>query len=221
MQNFGNKRGWDYREFAMTLSLRLSIPEKHIHAERQGTLLHRSTERKKFVSKMHKPLMPYIIRNRRCLEQRVSLRVTHMTGFSESRIVAALAKATTDRIVRKVIAQLQRQTEGRQSGDDSGLANVWDEVCVQLQFQESIFWDVYVETVKQFLAGPVDDLADYELAAVWLQTPQGEDWLGEEDGSRDADPVYWGDVVDYLFEMLCEKAANWSNPRIRTYLDRY
>ena len=49
------------------------------------------------------------------------------------KIISRLADLECKRVSRKVIRNLQRLTEGMQSGDDSVLANVWDEVCVQVR----------------------------------------------------------------------------------------
>jgi hypothetical protein len=52
-------------------------------------------------------------------------------ALSESRIVRNLAEQVCLRISRRVIKALQQLTNGPQSGDDSCLANAWDELCVQ------------------------------------------------------------------------------------------
>jgi len=52
-----------------------------------------------------------------------------------------------------VINQLMLLKEGfLLSGDDSGLKNTWEEICVQLQGDESIHWGVYEEVVRNFIA---------------------------------------------------------------------
>ena len=55
-----------------------------------------------------------------------------------SEIVSKLGASVLDRLVRGVVRDLQAMKDGLQSGDDSGLANIWDEVCVQVQYQESV-----------------------------------------------------------------------------------
>jgi len=54
-------------------------------------------------------------------------------------LIEEIASIESKRIVRRVIQFLQQMTEGRLSGDDSGLRNVWDEVCVQVRGQESVY----------------------------------------------------------------------------------
>jgi hypothetical protein len=34
------------------------------------------------------------------------------------------------------------------SGDDSELKTTWDEICAQVQYEHSIFWETYDEIVR-------------------------------------------------------------------------
>lgn len=140
--------------------------------------------------------------------------------LSEIAIARQLAEHTAERITRRVIAALQRLTDCQLSGDDSSLENTWDEICVQVQYEESYAWDVYLETVKAILGGDVEDLAAHEREALWLQTEQGSDWDCEDDENREPYPVLNDDIVEYLLnDYVLAAAGRWSNPRIRAYLE--
>src|SRR5258706_15995920 len=89
--------------------------------------------------------------------------------------IDALAEKVTARAVRRAIVHLQRM-DAELSGDDSGLINVWDEICVQVQNQESTVWDAYQDTVQSIVSGVVKGLAPLECEAVWLQTDRGSEW---------------------------------------------
>lgn len=139
--------------------------------------------------------------------------------LSEIAIVKSLADATAKRISRAAIASLQRLPGVW--GQESGPKSTWDEICVQIQFEESAAWDVYDETVKSLIGGMIEDLPTHELEALWLQTDEGSDWDCEDPYDRDDYPVYRGDVVHYLVTAhIYTTAGRWSNPRIRAYLDR-
>jgi hypothetical protein len=79
--------------------------------------------------------------------------------FSESGVVSALASAAYDRLTQSIIRNRQRLTSGELSGDDSGLRNVWDEICVQIQYDQSVYWDAYDETTRSVVAAHVASLA--------------------------------------------------------------
>ena len=65
----------------------------------------------------------------------------------EKDLLKKFAKEIAIRIAKKTILALQK-IENTLSGDDSGLKNTWDEICVQIQYEESLFWSAYDETVQ-------------------------------------------------------------------------
>lgn len=142
--------------------------------------------------------------------------------LSEFQIVGRLAEAASKRACRRAIRSLQEMTERLHSGGDSCLTNAWEELCVQIQYEQSFHWDTYDETVKQVLAQEVEKLSAYEREAIWLQTKEGQDWDAEDDESRDRYPVVEDQIVEYLKDEYVYPAASaWSNKRIRKYLESY
>ena len=106
------------------------------------------------------------------------------------------------------------------SGDDSCLANTWDEICVQIQHEESFAWDAYEQTVRAIVAGDVEELPIFERDAVWLQTPEGGDWDCDDEDERVSNPVVLDDIVSYVIrDYIYAQAGDWTNPRIRQYID--
>jgi hypothetical protein len=140
--------------------------------------------------------------------------------LSESAIVHAVAQEASQRIAGKIIAALQGMRD-KLSGDDSELETIWDEICAQVQYEESILWDAYDETVRDMVGQYVAELPQYEREAIWFQTDAGIDWDCEEPEDREAYPVVDDDIVDYLvYKYVYSQAADWSNARIEAYLAR-
>jgi hypothetical protein len=140
--------------------------------------------------------------------------------MSESPIVREVADKAARRITRKVISALQKMTETL-SCDDSQLETTWDEICAQIQGQLSVHWDVYDETVRGIVGAQLASLAKHEREAIWLQTQAGIDWSCEEEETRQAPPVVESNLVDWVTSQhVYAEAANWSNARIRTYLEQ-
>ena len=140
--------------------------------------------------------------------------------LSESAIVSAVAEEAAQRITRKVIAVLQDMNDTL-SGDDSELETTWDEICVQVQDEESVFWDVYDEIVRDRVRAHVAELPKFEREAIWLQTDAGIDWACDEPEDRNSYPIADDDIVNYLVpKYLYSQAADWSNPRIEAYFAR-
>jgi hypothetical protein len=139
------------------------------------------------------------------------------TPLSESSIVRVVANLAAKRVARKVIALLQK-TEPQIPPANSGLNNAWDEICVQVQFEYSLDWDAYDQTVRQFVRGYLTEVPQHEREAIWLQTDEGDDWLSKED--HDANPVFDDDIIAHITsEYIYEEAGRWSNSRIRDYID--
>lgn len=134
-------------------------------------------------------------------------------------IIHKLAEKECTTISAKVIRRLQRMTESMQSGDDTPLKNIWDEICVQVQSQESIFWELYLTEIARIIASYVDELDNHIKQAIWLQTDEGVSW---ECDHENADVVYSSDddIVEYIMDkFVLPAAADWSNERIKKYLD--
>lgn len=140
--------------------------------------------------------------------------------LSEPRIVSDLAQALTQRLVLGCIRDLQRMQDCLLSGEHTPLRSVWEEICVQQQREESLSWWAYLETMTALAEVRVENLQPYELDALWLLTPQGEDWDCELEGEHPDYPVFRSDVIEYIRGEVLNRANDWSNERIRCYLLR-
>ena len=141
--------------------------------------------------------------------------------FSESAVIRAFAEEICQRLTRKMIASLQKMNDALHSGDGSGLENTWDEICVQVQYEQSILWNLYDSTVRQMVEAEVEKLSPQEREAIWLQTPEADGWEFDEESEHAHYPVCYDDIVGYVVkERIYHEAGRWNNQRIREYLDR-
>ncbi len=92
-------------------------------------------------------------------------------------------------ILDKVVSYLQGM-EANLSGDDSPLANVWDEIKDQMQNEESYCWDAYEQTIKSLIDGEIEEA---NKSGGVERPPCFDD---------DAD-----DLTDTFCQMLLERAA--------------
>jgi hypothetical protein len=118
-------------------------------------------------------------------------------------------EAIAGRVARRVVRKLIHLTD-TQSGDDSGLINVWEEICVQVQVEQSVLWDAYDMTAYQIVEAEVKALPAPEV----LRLSQ---WFS---GDEETDEYSSEDVSAQLLKSVYTLAANWSNRRIRAYMER-
>lgn len=77
----------------------------------------------------------------------------------EQHLVAAWASQLSDKLIKDAIQSLAAMDSQEMISGDSGLKNVWEEVCVQVQDEQSIYWEAYVETMEGVLAGYIKHFA--------------------------------------------------------------
>lgn len=135
-------------------------------------------------------------------------------ALTSDAIAARLAKATIRRIVMSTIRSLQRTNSGL-SGENC-LRSLWDEICVQVQHQHSIYWATYELTLRSMVEAAVGELPDYVRGAIWLQTEAGWEWERDPDDNQSDISA---DITQYLLtEHLYPAAEAWSNQAIRRYM---
>lgn len=152
--------------------------------------------------------------------------MSHMTSKPKQRVLSesAIVQAVAERACRRCVHSIRRSLQGMSaelSGEDSGLHNVWEEICVQIQYEHSVVWDMYEQTLRALVEGAVEDMAQLEQEAIWLQTDSASDWECNDGKERDPYPVFKDDIIEYILnEHLLYEAGRWTNPRIRAYIDR-
>jgi len=146
-------------------------------------------------------------------------------------IISHVSNEACKEVSAKVVRSLRKMTEGMQSGDDTPLKNIWDEVCVQRQDEYSVMWDAYEETILAFIEQEVRKLDELVIGAIWLQTEEGDDWADEIQDRIDDGEIeeYKQEAVDYnlddvdkyiLVEYVLKLASEWTNKRIEKYIDK-
>lgn len=162
-----------------------------------------------------------------------------------SKILRENAENTTNGIIKNVIREFQNMKGDAftLSGDDSGLENTWDEICVQVQAEEFVTWNIYENQIELSIQSKVEDLDFDEAFAIWLLTDKFDDWSScdshtysegqeytvydffktasnyfDEDGYPNDFCI--DDVKNYLFHRIINEASDYTNKRIEKYLER-
>ncbi len=165
----------------------------------------------------------------------------HHTLDPDARVVTDLAERAAALVAKRTRYRLQRM-KNLLSGDDSRLRNTWDEICAQVQGDQSCYGEEYEHTIDSVILSELQKLPAVELRALWLQTDEGEDRRSKArhrsstvadrpvddeacdsesaraDRDSEAIPLYVEDIIPTISQRVYELAEDWSNRRIRAYL---
>ncbi|MCY1515563.1 hypothetical protein D9M68_501520 [compost metagenome] len=137
----------------------------------------------------------------------------------EQHIVASWAAKLSGRAVNDMVLRLEGM-EATLSGD-SGLENVWEEVCAQVQGEESIDWSTYEDIIVDLLHSVVKGLDRDAQLALWAATDAGWDYIydhhADKNGAVGA-PLDIGAIVAKLKEDVLSAAADYESPSLYRYL---
>ncbi|MBK59570.1 MAG: hypothetical protein CML01_12295 [Pseudomonas sp.] len=133
----------------------------------------------------------------------------------EQHIVRAWASRLAATIVKEVISDLESM-DAMLSGD-SGLANVWEEICAQVQKEESYQWAVYEDVIESLLYACLEELDRDAQLALWTATDAGWDYIydhhADSDGSASV-PLSTDDIVCKLASDVLSAAADYESPSL-------
>ena len=142
-------------------------------------------------------------------------------------LVDEFADAARARICRGVVSGLRR-FQLSLAGENSILRTAWDDICVQMQTEQSFHWETaYIPTIEQFISDEIKKLSQSEKRAIWLQSEEGTNWLIDLDFPTDGESGYDGvgipyddeNVIAMVLESVLAEAGRYENSRIRAYID--
>ncbi len=142
----------------------------------------------------------------------------------EQHLAATWASQLSETLIKDAIQSLEEMDSQEMLSGDSGLKNVWEEVCVQVQDEQSFFWETYVETMEGLLAGFVELLDASAQLALWTLTESGRDYIDDHQADDEAAldiPVDAVEIVAMLMDSLLSAAANHESASISRFLQRH
>lgn len=157
---------------------------------------------------------------------------------TESDIIQKFSQDISDRLVISCIRDLKKIKDCL-SSDDTELENAWEEICIQIQLEESYFWESYDCLTLDIISRYISKLKSHEMLAIWFQTDEGNDWLLTPVSNKEyfeikdlsnncefrteteSPPVSLNHISKYIQKRIYERAEIYSNKRIRNFLKRY
>ena len=134
---------------------------------------------------------------------------------SEFELLFDISKYYTKEIAKKVLKKIKQLKDKSMllSGDDSGLKNVWEEYCVQIQGEESYYIDIY------------EDIVAASVKEIYTKYPvpikQAINYMGSIDQSEEAEDSFNNDFfgIQETLKEVNHLAGNFENKRINNYLN--
>ncbi len=148
----------------------------------------------------------------------------------EKALIQEYATAAREAVVAQAIDAL-KNCKDTLSPEDSGLKNVWEEICAQVQGEESCDWDSYLDTMRDFVLIKLEKLPSRDLKALWLKTDEGWSWqydVNNEEPQTNASanqssdtpsiPFVLDEIAANIVQQLLSLADEYSNKNIDAYL---
>jgi hypothetical protein len=132
--------------------------------------------------------------------------MAEMDSVSRERLeyVGRIVDAMYEGLVKQVIADIKALPEEcRQSGDNSSLQDVWEEFKYQLQEEESVYFEFYEQTIRDFCARRVADLDEQRRGLLWLWSNAYYKWTADD---RPCAAIIAEGVADEIYERVCRAA---------------
>lgn len=137
----------------------------------------------------------------------------------EQHIIASWAAKLSKEVVSDVVRSLEGM-DATLSGD-SGLKNAWEEVCAQVQREESVDWSIYEDTIEDLLHSVVGGLERGAQLALWAVTDEGGGYISDHHADQCGVigvPLTIGDIVSHLKGQVLSAAADYESPSLYRYI---
>jgi len=135
----------------------------------------------------------------------------------EFKLLSNLSSYHVSKIADSVIKDLMElKKDLLLSGGDSGLKNTWEEICVQVQGEQSFYWDSYEETINNFIEKALDEQPEVVRKLIMYVASIDSEPEGTED-----EPVYsWEAAIDCINDEIMMNAGSFENRNVTRYLDQ-
>ncbi|WP_234121355.1 hypothetical protein [Clostridium hydrogenum] len=138
----------------------------------------------------------------------------------KDKIISEIAREECKKVSERVIKILQGMHKEMGSGDDTILKSVWEEICVQVQGEQSFTWEAYLECIREIVSDELKLCGVQIKQAIWLQTQEGIDWECDNEDEEATVAYFDDDMIEYLLnDYILTSAADWTSDTIERYLE--
>ena len=158
-------------------------------------------------------------------------------NFAENmnRVYRDLLASHTSKLIANHVSSIIRQLQGvkrssgmMQSPESSGLINLWDEICVQVQREYSVYWDAYEEYIVAIINESIRRLSKEEKLMIWLSSESFSEWADsfDEDDCDDAFSEFFPEgydseaIIKTIYSEVISRAEEYQNRKIATFMEK-
>lgn len=126
-------------------------------------------------------------------------------------------------VMQTVTGELKAMEPSGLAGDDASLKSVWEEICAQVQGEESPEWHAYIQTIESTIEIVIETLQPEENCALWLYTDAGDRWIDENlpsTASQIDSPIFnLTNIVSELTIQLLSSASDYESRSLSRFLN--
>lgn len=142
--------------------------------------------------------------------------------LTESVCISDIQNYHANIIVKKVIWNLKRFKDfvfsKDDSKDDSGLNNFWEEYCVQLQDEQSFYFESYVDAIRDYIEDEISKKS-IEIQNL-LDFSENEDYDEDDEFNKDEYCLFRTNAIDKILRDIDSIAMNYNGKNLEKYFDR-
>jgi hypothetical protein len=119
-------------------------------------------------------------------------------------------KAITAEVIQNLIGLDDKNM--LMSGEDSGLQNVWEEICVQKQVDYSMYWDAYENTIENCIKTSLSKQPQ-EVIDLFL-------YIGNIDCDEEHECYFLEDILEEIKSDILLEAEYYKNQNITNFFEK-
>jgi len=135
-----------------------------------------------------------------------------------TRLVSRSSEAICARVTRAVVRELSKTPTPM--SDITGMKSLWQDICIELQYEHSVAWDYYEGEAELAVHRRVDALDQHDLTCVWLETDRAGEWLCKGSCEDAVIPADSYEVACFILSKhVFQEAIDSKDKAVRAWID--
>lgn len=156
-----------------------------------------------------------------------------VTRYKSKKTFADIKQATEDlalifseiknnKYADEIINELKDYPRGT-CPEDYGLKDFWEEICIQVQDEESIDWEMYSDIVDDIISSKIDELPYFEILRLWIYGTTVYEF-DETDLENDLDDDSYYNILNcvkgVMRKLVMNEASNYESETLMNAIEK-